>query len=105
MKVPVLVLLAASLLIPVHAQAAEFVVTMVGTEYQPARITAAVGDIIRFVNDDSTDHNVFVPNVGHAVDLGKQEPGSEVLLTLGKAGRFEVECVFHSNMLTAVEVK
>jgi plastocyanin len=61
--------------------------------------------VVRFVNDDDIDHNVFVPTVGHAVDLGRQEPGSEATLTLGRPGTFEVECVFHPHMLTTVHVE
>jgi plastocyanin len=48
---------------------------------------------------------VLVPTQGFAVDLGKQEPGKEAVLRLARAGRFEVECVFHEGMLTTVEVR
>jgi plastocyanin len=88
-----------------HASAAEITVRMAGSSYQPARISAAVGDTIRFVNDDSDKHNVFVPTAGFALDLGSQEPTQETVLTVRKEGLFEVECVFHSHMLTVVEVK
>jgi plastocyanin len=88
-----------------HASAAEITVTMAGSSYQPASISAAVGDTIRFVNDDSDKHNVFVPTAGFALDLGTQEPSQETVLTVQKAGLFEVECVFHSHMMTVVEVK
>lgn len=91
--------------LPVRAQAAEITVSMSGHEYQPAQVSAAVGDTIKFVNDDQTNHNVFIPTAGFAADLGKQEPGQAASLTVGKAGTFEVECVLHSNMLTTVEVK
>lgn len=89
---------------PSAATAGEWVVTMAGATYSPAKVSAKVGDTLRFVNDDQTDHNVFVPTVGFGVDLGKQEPGKETLLPLGKAGTFEAECVFHSEMLLTVEV-
>lgn len=105
MRSPALALVVTSLLAPSPTTAAEFTVTMVGMEYRPTRITAAIGDTIRFVNDDPMDHDVFVPTAGHAVDLGKQGPGSEAVLVLGKAGNFDVECVFHSTMLTTVEVR
>ncbi len=78
---------------------------MAGSAYNPATLSAAVGDTIRFVNDDQTDHNVFVPTAGHAVDAGKQEPGQDLVLALGKPGEFKVECVFHSGMELMVEVK
>ncbi|MEO3428063.1 hypothetical protein AAFN88_04350 [Pelagibius sp. CAU 1746] len=96
------VLLAAA---PVAAQAAEVTVRMEGANYVPAKVEARVGDRLVFLNDDAVDHNVFVPTAGHGVDLGKQAPGSSSELPLGKAGAFEVECVIHSAMRLAVQVK
>lgn len=87
------------------AQAAEYLVTMQDAAYAPASIEARLGDSIRFVNRDPVDHEVFAPTVGHAVDLGKQEPGRELVLPLRKPGQFEVECVFHPGMLLTVEVR
>jgi plastocyanin len=83
----------------------EVSVTMAGMSYKPAAITAKVGDKLALTNDDSTDHNVFVPTVGHAVDLGKQEPGETRILALGKAGKFEIECAIHPEMKALVEVR
>ncbi len=87
------------------AIAAEHVVTMKGAAYAPETMTAAVGDTVRFVNDDDQNHEVFVPSAGYALDLGKQEPGQKKSYVLGKAGTFTVECVFHSDMMMTVEVK
>lgn len=80
------------------------VVTMSGSVYHPQSLTAQVGDTIRFVNDDGTDHGVFVPTVGHAIDLGTQAPEEERELTLLKPGNFDVECTFHEHMILEVEV-
>ena len=87
------------------AGAAEHRVTMAGMQYQPAAITAKVGDTIVFVNDDTVDHAVFVPTKGHAVSLGAQKPGSTVALPLRRSGSFEVECVNHAAMLLKVTVQ
>jgi plastocyanin len=84
--------------------AAEHVVTMAGQQYTPSELSAQPGDTIRFVNDDDSDHEVFVPTVGFGVDLGKQEPGRESTLSLARPGEFEVECVFHPHMLLTVVV-
>lgn len=94
-----------SLIAATPIAAAEITVTMKGRQYTPAAITAAVGDTLRFVNDGAADHNVLVVTSGHALDLGKQEPGQQTTMTLHRAGSFEVECVFHDNMLLNVEVK
>ena len=98
------VLLAASAF-ALPALAAEHVVTMQGAAYSPDEIRAASGDTIRFVNDDDIPHEVFVPTVGFGVDLGKQEPATEKTLALMRRGTFEVECVFHSDMLLTVTVQ
>jgi plastocyanin len=87
------------------AAAGERTVVMEGLAYVPETVVARVGDTLRFVNKDEVDHNVLVPTRGFAVDLGKQEPGKEAVLRLARAGRFEVECVFHEGMLTTVEVR
>jgi plastocyanin len=90
---------------PVSGMTDEMPVTMAGMAYQPAMISAKLGDVLVLTNDDGTDHNVFVATVGHAVDLGTQKPGETRKLTLAKAGRFEVECVIHPEMKAIVEVQ
>lgn len=86
------------------SQAADITVRMAGGDYAPAAIEARVGDRLVFLNDDATDHNVFVPTAGHGVDLGKQAAGVQSELPLGKVGAFEVECVIHPHMHLIVAV-
>jgi plastocyanin len=93
------------LLVACGTQAAELAVSMEGASYVPAALSARIGDTPRFRNNDDVNHNVFVPTVGFAVDLGKQDPGKEAVLALGKAGRFEVECVNHEGMVMTVGVQ
>jgi plastocyanin len=103
-----LVLLAATIaaMAPGSPVAAEVhTVTMAGMAYAPANVVAQVGDTIRFINDDAATHVVFVPTAGHAIDLGAQDPGTEKIMTLMKAGAFEVECVNHDHMMLTVEVE
>jgi plastocyanin len=91
--------------IPALALAAEkHVVTMAASVYHPPTLTARVGDTLRFVNDDGTEHGVFVPTVGYATDLGTQKSKEARELILLKPGSFEVECTFHEHMLLKVEV-
>lgn len=101
-------LVAKLVLVPVFcagaAGAEEFVVTMSDGLYAPASINASVGDTIRFVNDDGTEHNVFSPTARRAFDLGALEPGAQVGLALRAPGGFDVECVFHAHMNLRVEV-
>lgn len=84
--------------------AADHTIKMAGMNYQPAVLKAKVGDSIRFVNDDSADHNVLIPTKGFGADLGTQKPGQATELTLARKGSFEAECVFHSHMLLKVTV-
>ena len=99
------VVLAGAIPAAMPASAAEHVVHMSGANYEPSRIDGRVGDTIRFVNDDTVNHDVFVPTGGFGIDLGRQEPGDEQTMTLGKAGTFEAECVFHGHMLLTVSVR
>lgn len=86
------------------ALAAEHVVQMENIAYAPAELQAKVGDTIRFVNADGTNHWVFVATAGYGVSYGMQKPKAETKLILGKEGRFEVECVNHANMRLVVVV-
>ncbi len=86
------------------AFAAEYVVQMENIAYAPMELKAKVGDTIRFVNADGTNHWVFVATAGYGVSHGMQKPKAETRLLLGKEGRFEVECVNHSNMRLVVVV-
>jgi plastocyanin len=98
------ILAAAMALAAAPAVAAEHVVQMENIAYAPMELKAKVGDTIRFVNADGTNHAVFVATMGHGVDLGMQKPKAETKLVLGKEGRFEVECVNHPNMRLVVVV-
>lgn len=86
------------------ALAGETNVTMAGSQFAPAMVSATPGDVIVFVNDDSADHDVFSPTIGFGIDLGAQEPGASKRLPVAKAGTFEVRCVFHPHMKMTVSV-
>ena len=79
-------------------------VHMLGSASPPSAIQARIGDVIRFVNDDTENHDVFVPTFGFGIDFGVQRPGQAAELRLAKAGRFRVECVFHPAMVVNVDV-
>lgn len=86
-----------------HAE--EIRITMAGSGYAPAVIEARVGDVLVFDNDDDVAHNVFIPTVGFATDLGKQDAFTQASMPLGKAGVFDVECVLHDHMHVRVVVR
>ena len=89
-----------------YAQGApgQHVIRMAGSAYAPAAVQARRGDVLRFVNDDTENHDVFVPTFGYGIDLGVTRPGQSAEIALRKAGRFRVECVFHPEMTVSVDV-
>ena len=86
------------------AAGAEYTVSLKGTTFQPPTVNAKVGDTLKFINDDSVDHEMFVPTKGFGVDLGMQKPPTVSELKLAKQGSFEVECVIHPHMVLKVNV-
>ena len=84
--------------------AGEHKVGMIGMQYAPQQIAAKVGDTLVFDNDDTENHMVFSPSFGHGFDLGAQKPGEMRKLEVKKEGTFDVECVFHPEMVTKVTV-
>jgi plastocyanin len=84
--------------------AGEHKVGMIGMQYAPQQVAAKVGDTLVFDNDDTENHAVFSPSFGHGFDLGAQKPGEMKKLEVRKEGTFDVECVFHPDMVTKVTV-
>lgn len=95
---------ALALLAAAPAGAGEVKVGMVGGQYAPRQVSAKVGDTLVFSNDDFENHMVFTPSFGHGFDLGAQKPGETRKYEAMKEGTFEVECVFHPQMVTKVTV-
>ena len=102
---PRLRLLATGLLIAAAfaapARAAVIEVTMDRVAYQPATITAHVGDTIEWTNKD------FVVHTATARDKSFDLPikvGGTVKLVLKTAGTIDYYCRFHPNMKARVVV-
>lgn len=87
-----------------EAFGADTQISMSGQGYAPAQVEILVGDTLVFFNDDDTSHEVLIPTVGFATDLGRQDPLAETRLTVGRAGVFDVRCVFHEHMHARVVV-
>jgi len=94
----------AVLLMPALGAAAEHDVSQQGKEFNPAVITAKVGDTLRFHNDDEVGHTVYSETPGFEFTIGKQKPGSEDVITLDQVGEFEVRCAIHPRMKLTVVV-
>lgn len=80
-------------------------VSMAGSKYAPAAVTARVGDTIRFDNDDFENHWVYVPTVGgYQVSRAGIKPGESFDIVARAPGRFTVLCGLHASMETVVTV-
>ena len=87
------------------AGAGEITVVAKDDSYAPRTVAARVGDTLKFVNQDFVDHAVYVPTFGFGVNLGVMKPSAaSPAMPLGKAGTFDVFCVFHPGMKTKVTV-
>ena len=84
--------------------------TMV-TVVQKARAFASqqleirTGDSIRFLNEDSFIHHIFVKSATMNYDSEEQEPGKSVDIRFPGAGIFIVRCEIHPKMSLQVSVR
>ena len=70
--------------------------------FNPSAITAKVGDVITFTNDDSPNHTATL-DVG---DCGTQSlaTGESEGLTFSAAGTYPFHCAIHSSMTGTITV-
>ena len=65
----------------------------------------AKGDTVRFTNDDSFIHQVYVRAAAMKFESREQEPGQVVDVLFPAFGNFEVRCEIHPKMLLNVSVR
>lgn len=63
------------------------------------------GDVVRFTNDDTFLHQVFVRSPALDFESAEQEPGQAVEVRFPASGTFEVRCRIHPKMLLRVDVR
>jgi plastocyanin len=78
------------------------VVDQKGKTFIPHSITVSVGDTITFKNSDPFVHNAYTDNKKNEFDIGMQQPGSDAVVKIKAAGKFNIECAIHPNMLLEV---
>jgi cytochrome c peroxidase len=76
-----------------------------GRRFNPGAVVMAVGEALRFVNDDTRTHNVRVDDPRMPAFSEAQEPGDSVVLGFPEAGEFAVTCGIHPEMRLAVTVR
>jgi len=70
--------------------------------FNPATITAKVGQTITFTNQDTTDHTATVS--GGACTTGHITPGSASGLTFSAPGTYAFACAIHPSMTGTITV-
>jgi plastocyanin len=101
---------AAIVLVPAIAQAEEVTVTQTNKTFMVngakiENLTIKAGDSIKFLNEDPWFHNIFSLSDLKTFDLGSYPKGQFKTVTFEKAGKADIECAIHPNMMLHLEVK
>jgi plastocyanin len=83
----------------------EHIVNQKGKSFVQKKVTAKVGDRVKFVNDDPFAHNVFSLSDAKSFDLGSYGQGLGKSIVVDKVGIVEVECAVHPDMKMVIEVQ
>jgi plastocyanin len=76
-----------------------------GLRFSSAELTVTKGQVVIFVNNDTTSHNIMVVGEGLSINGGLQSPGAEFRVPFSKAGTYAVSCGIHPKMKLAITVK
>jgi len=85
--------------------AAEIEVSQSNKQFSTEAVTAAVGELLLFSNQDNVAHNVHSTREGHHFNLGLQKPGESARLELAADGTIAIRCAVHPKMKLTVTVK
>jgi len=89
-------------------EAATTTIVQAGQAFSETDITVAVGDKVKFANQDDVNHNILVQqgdDDDNARDMGVQPPGGAVDVAFDKAGKFKIRCHIHPSMKLNVNVQ
>jgi len=96
--------LAAMVVLTVSA-AAPVTVTQKGLQFSVEDLSLTKGQIVSFVNDDRTAHNITVTGEGLNLNGGLQQPGADFKVPFAKPGTYQVSCGIHPKMKMTITVK
>jgi len=85
--------------------AKNYVVNQKNKTFIPHTLVVKVGDTITFKNSDPFAHNAYTDDEANEFDIGMQPPGVDKTIKVKAAGKFNVECAIHPNMLLEVTAK
>jgi plastocyanin len=97
--------LAATLLLSSSLAADSVWVGQQGLRFSSAELTVTKGQVVIFMNNDTTSHNIMVVGEGLSINGGLQSPGAEFRVPFVKSGTYAVSCGIHPKMKLTVTVK
>jgi plastocyanin len=74
-------------------------------KFQTAAIDIAVGDVVRFTNEDPFIHQLYARSPDFSFSSEEQPRGKVLSVPFPVAGSFEIRCEIHPKMLVTVNVK
>jgi plastocyanin len=80
-------------------------ITQKGLQFSSADLSVSKGQVVVFMNDDRTPHNITVSGDGMNLNGGLQQPGAEFRVPFSKPGTYAVSCGIHPKMKLSVTVK
>lgn len=80
-------------------------VTQKGLQFSVEELTVRKGQMVVFINDDRTAHNITVSGEGLNLNGGLQQPGGEFKVPFSKVGVYQVSCGIHPKMKLSITVK
>jgi len=76
-----------------------------GRAFASRQLDIKAGDSVRFLNEDTFIHHVFVKSATMNYDSEEQEPGQSIDVRFPVAGSFNVRCEIHPKMSLQVNVR
>jgi plastocyanin len=70
--------------------------------FMPAAVTASVGDVVEWVNEDFVDHTVTTRAEGFDITI---PAGATRRLTISTVGVFDYYCIFHPGMTGTITAR
>ena len=101
----VLFCLAATMLVTSSLAGDSVTVEQQGLRFSSAELTVTKGQVVIFMNNDTTSHNIMVVGEGLSINGGLQSPGAEFRVPFSKAGTYAVSCGIHPKMRLTITVK
>jgi cytochrome c peroxidase len=76
-----------------------------GLSFSTQHLNVRKGDVVNFLNDDTTSHNILVSGNGVKLNSGLQRPGVTFSAPFVKPGDYQVTCGIHPKMKMTVTVQ